>query len=80
MEQQIAESLAVWFRSTGGDKLRVRSRPPTTLTGTDLKAFSSFDVPKKKVTPQALDKPSTAGGRTKFEVPAGSCTVIPWAG
>ncbi len=51
----------------------------TTLTGTDLKAFNSFDAPKK-VMPQAADKPSTSGGRTKFEVPARSYTVIQWGG
>jgi alpha-L-arabinofuranosidase len=51
----------------------------TTLTGNDLKAFNSFDAPKK-VTPQSLDKPSTASGRTRFEVPARSYTVIQWAG
>ena len=50
----------------------------TILTGSDLKAFNSFDVPQR-VTPQVFDKPSTAGGRTKFEVPARSYTVIQWA-
>jgi len=51
----------------------------TTLTGTDLKAINSFDAPKR-VVPQTTDKPSTSGGRTKFEVPARSYTVIQWAG
>ena len=51
----------------------------TTLTGSDLKAFNSFDTPKR-VVPQAVDKPSAAGGRTKLEVPAHSYTVIQWAG
>src|SRR5437588_3549859 len=51
----------------------------TTLTGSDLKAFNSFDAPKR-VVPQAVDKPSTAGGGTKLEVPARSYTVIQWAG
>jgi alpha-N-arabinofuranosidase len=51
----------------------------TTLTGNDLKAFNSFDTPKK-VAPQNLDKPSTSSGRTKFEVPPRSYTVIQWAG
>ena len=50
----------------------------TTLTGSDLKAFNSFDTPQR-VAPLAFDKPSTAGGRTKFEVPARSYTVIQWA-
>ncbi len=47
------------------------------LTGNDLKAVNSFDAPKR-VTPQAADKPSTSGNRTKFEVPARSYTVIQW--
>ena len=48
------------------------------LTGSDLKAFNSFESPKK-VAPQEFGKPSTAGGRTRFEVPARSYTVIQWA-
>ncbi len=51
----------------------------TTLTGSDLKAFNSFEA-SQRVIPQKFDKPSTAGGRTKFEVPARSYTVIQWAG
>ena len=51
----------------------------TTLTGSDLKAFNSFDAPKR-VIPQGTDKPLTNGGRTKFEVPARSYTVIQFAG
>jgi alpha-N-arabinofuranosidase len=51
----------------------------TTLTGTDLKAINSFEAPKR-VVPQAADKPSTSGGRTKLEVPPRSYTVIQWAG
>ena len=48
------------------------------LTGTDLKAFNSFESPQH-VAPQAFSKPSTTGGRTKFEVPARSYTVIQWS-
>src|SRR6184192_3165220 len=48
------------------------------LSGTDLKAFNSFEAPKH-VAPQTFDKPSTTGGRTKFEVPARSYTVIQWS-
>src|SRR5882672_6560459 len=48
------------------------------LSGTDLKAFNSFEAPKH-VAPQAFDEPSTTGGRTKFEVPARSYTVIQWS-
>jgi alpha-N-arabinofuranosidase len=47
------------------------------LTGDDLKAFNSFEAPQK-VAPRALDKPSIAGGRAKFEVPARSYAVIQW--
>jgi alpha-L-arabinofuranosidase len=48
------------------------------LTGNDLKAFNSFEAPQR-VQPQTLDKPSTNGGRTKFEVPARSYTALQWA-
>jgi alpha-N-arabinofuranosidase len=47
------------------------------LTGSDLKATNSFDAPKR-VTPQELGKPVTAGTHTKFEVPPGSYTAIQW--
>ena len=50
----------------------------TTLTGSDLKAFNSFDAPQR-VAPQPFDKPGTAGGRTRFDVPARSYTVLQWA-
>ncbi len=49
----------------------------TVLTGSDLKAFNSFEYPQR-VAPQEFDKPVTSGGRTKFEVPARSYTVIQW--
>jgi alpha-L-arabinofuranosidase len=48
------------------------------LTGNDLKAVNGFDAPER-VKPQGFDKPSTANGRTRFEVPARSYTVIQWA-
>jgi len=47
------------------------------VTGDDLKAFNTVDAPNK-VTPHALSKPTTASGKTKFEVPARSYTVIQW--
>ncbi len=47
------------------------------LTGSDLKAVNGFDAPER-VKPQAFDKPATSNGRTKFEVPARSYTVIQW--
>jgi len=49
----------------------------TVLTGNDLKASNTFDSPQR-VAPQAFDKPATAAGRTKFEVPARSYTVLQW--
>jgi alpha-N-arabinofuranosidase len=48
------------------------------LTGNDLKAFNSFEAPQK-VVPQPADKISTSNGKTKFEAPARSYTVIQWA-
>jgi alpha-N-arabinofuranosidase len=48
------------------------------LTGNDLKAVNSFETPQR-VQPQPLDKPSTNGGRTKFEVPPRSYTLLQWA-
>jgi len=47
------------------------------LTGSDLKAVNGFDAPER-VKPQAFEKPTTANGQTKFEVPARSYTVIQW--
>ncbi len=61
-----------WEGKTPGNVLLAQ-----TITGSDLKAFNSFETPQR-VMPQALDKPPTSGGRTKFEVPARSYTVIQW--
>jgi len=47
------------------------------LTGDDLKAVNSFDMPQK-VQPQAFDKPLTSGGKTKLEVPARSYVLLQW--
>ena len=47
------------------------------LTGNDLKAVNGFDAPER-VKPQPFDKPGTTNGRTRFEVPARSYTVIQW--
>jgi alpha-L-arabinofuranosidase len=47
------------------------------LTGDDLKAFNSFETPKK-VAPTELGKPTTSGGQTRFEVPARSYSVVQW--
>ena len=48
------------------------------LTGTDLKASNTFEAPRK-VVPQDFPKPSTTGGRTRFEVPPRSYAVIQWS-
>jgi alpha-N-arabinofuranosidase len=49
----------------------------TVLTGNDLKAFNTFESPQR-VAPRAFEKPATEAGRTKFEVPASSYTVLQW--
>jgi alpha-L-arabinofuranosidase len=49
----------------------------TVLTGSDLKAFNSFDSPKR-VAPLELGKPLTSSGHTKFEVPPRSYSAIEW--
>ncbi|MFY9740896.1 MAG: alpha-N-arabinofuranosidase [Candidatus Sulfotelmatobacter sp.] len=48
------------------------------LTGGDLKAFNTFDAPKR-IVPQPADKPSISRGRSQLELPARSYTVIEWA-
>lgn len=48
------------------------------LTGDDLKAFNSFEKPQN-VVPRDLEKPSTSNGRTTFEVPPRSYSVIQWS-
>jgi alpha-N-arabinofuranosidase len=48
------------------------------LTGNDLKASNSFAAPQR-VAPQSFRAPAAAGGKTKFEVPASSYTVIQWS-
>jgi alpha-N-arabinofuranosidase len=47
------------------------------LTGDDLKAFNSFEAPRN-IVPRDLEKPSTSNGRTRFDVPARSYSVIQW--
>jgi alpha-N-arabinofuranosidase len=44
-----------------------------TVTGSDMKAFNTFDEPNK-VAPQTLDAPA-AGSRMTFKLPAGSYSV-----
>jgi alpha-N-arabinofuranosidase len=59
------------------DQAQSRVLVSQVLTGSDLKAVNGFDAPER-VKPQAFDKPSTSNGRTKFEVPARSYTMIQW--
>jgi alpha-N-arabinofuranosidase len=59
------------------DKPGTRVLVSQVLTGDDLKAANGFEAPDR-VKPQALDKPSTTNGRTRFEVPARSYTLIQW--
>jgi alpha-N-arabinofuranosidase len=60
------------------DATPVRLLQATTLTGSDLKAVNSFESPRQ-VLPQELEKPVSIAGRTKFEAPPRSYTVIQWA-
>ncbi|HXM62225.1 MAG TPA: alpha-N-arabinofuranosidase [Terriglobales bacterium] len=48
------------------------------LTGNDLKASNSFAAPRK-VAPQSFQAPAANGGRTRFQVPERSYTVIQWS-
>jgi alpha-N-arabinofuranosidase len=48
------------------------------LTGDDLKAANTFATPQK-VIPQSFTAPAVNGGKTKFEVPAHSYTVVQWS-
>lgn len=59
------------------DKTPGRVLTASVLTGNDLKAVNGFDAPQR-VIPQAMDEPTTSGGKTKFEVPARSYTMIQW--
>jgi alpha-L-arabinofuranosidase len=61
------------------DKPSARVLISQVLTGDDLKAVNGFDAPER-VKPQDFPKPATTNGRTRFEVPARSYTVIQWEG
>jgi alpha-L-arabinofuranosidase len=60
------------------DSVPTQVATATVLTGSDLKAANSFDAPTK-VTPQEFTKPTTSGGKTRFEVPPQSYTAIQWS-
>jgi alpha-N-arabinofuranosidase len=57
------------------DQAPARVAEAMVLTGEDLKAFNSFEAPKR-VAPRALDKPTVGNGKMKFEVPARSYSMI----
>jgi alpha-N-arabinofuranosidase len=59
------------------DAPKTRVATSQVLTGNDLKAVNGFDAPER-VKPQPFDRPTTTNGRTRFEVPARSYTVIQW--
>jgi alpha-L-arabinofuranosidase len=60
------------------DQAPTRVLTTTVLTGDDLKAVNSFQSPQK-VAPQSFAKPTTTNGRTKFEVPARSYSIVQWS-
>ena len=60
------------------DQAPARVLTTSVLTGDDLKAVNSFQSPQR-VAPQAFAKPATTNGRTKFEVPARSYTMLQWS-
>jgi alpha-N-arabinofuranosidase len=60
------------------DVVPVRVISASRLTGDDLKASNSFAAPQR-VAPQSFTAPAANGGRTKFEVPPRSYTVIQWS-
>jgi alpha-L-arabinofuranosidase len=60
------------------DRAPTRVISANLLTGDDLKASNSFAAPER-IAPQSLAMPAASGGKTKFEVPARSYTVIQWS-
>ncbi len=64
----------VWQQGTVPSRLLTS----TVLTGSDLKAFNSFDAPQR-VVPADLARPVNSAGHTKFELPAQSYSVLQWS-
>jgi alpha-N-arabinofuranosidase len=60
------------------DRAPTRVISANLLTGDDLKASNSFAAPER-IAPQSLAMPAASGGKSKFEVPARSYTVIQWS-
>jgi alpha-N-arabinofuranosidase len=59
------------------DSAPSRSIEAWTITGKDLKAVNTFEQPNR-VAQQAFPTASVAAGKSKFELPAASYTVIQW--
>jgi alpha-L-arabinofuranosidase len=57
------------------DSAPARVAEAMVLTGDDLKAFNSFEAPKR-VAPRALENPAVGNGKMKFEAPARSYSMI----
>ncbi len=74
LNRDLAKSHAVEIIWEGSSP---RASDAVVLTGSDLKASNTFEAPTR-VAPQKADKPSSAGGRTAFELPPRSYTVIQW--
>ncbi|HKT90397.1 MAG TPA: alpha-N-arabinofuranosidase [Candidatus Sulfotelmatobacter sp.] len=60
------------------DSAPARVATASLLTGDDLKASNSFAAPKK-VAPRSFTVSGASGGKTTFQVPARSYTVIQWS-
>jgi alpha-L-arabinofuranosidase len=60
------------------DKMPGKVLTASVLTGSDLKAVNGFDAPQR-VAPQNAEKPTASGGKTRFEVPPRSYTMIQWS-
>ena len=60
------------------DAAPARAISASLLTGDDLKASNSFAAPRR-VAPQSFQTPPASGGKSKFEVPARSYTVLQWS-
>jgi len=60
------------------DAIPARVISASVLTGDDLKASNTFAAPRR-VVPQVFSAPASSDGRTRFEVPAQSFTVLQWA-
>jgi alpha-N-arabinofuranosidase len=75
LNRDLAKSHAVEIIWEGSSP---RASDAVVLTGSDLKASNTFEAPTR-VAPQKADKPSNAGGRTTFELPPRSYTVIQWS-